>query len=86
MQKHHPAASAWFAGPLQWMAVVGRTGRLGGKVSRGTSPDQLKMMSDGQEASLDPTSGNQKKMKGSYREYLNSQLPVPGDFKPEQHF
>lgn len=59
-QKHHPAASAWFAEPLQWMAVVGCTGRLGGKASRGTSPHQLKMMSEVQEASLGQTGENRR--------------------------
>lgn len=77
MQKHHPAASAWFAEPLQWMAVVGCTGRLGGKASQGTCPDQLKMMSEVQEASLDQTGGKGKKVKGSHREDLNRQLPSP---------
>lgn len=77
MQKHHPAASAWFAEPLQWMAAVGRTGRLGGKASRGTSPDQLKTRSEVQEASLDRTGGNGKKVKGSLRKDLIRQLPSP---------
>lgn len=55
MQKHRQVANAWFAEPLQWMAVEGCTGRLGGKASWGTFPYQLKMMSEAQEASLDQT-------------------------------
>lgn len=77
MQKHHPAASAWFAEPLQWMAAVGCTGRLGGKASQRTSPHQLKMMSEVQEASLDQTARNGKKVKGSQRHDLTVQLPSP---------
>lgn len=56
---------------------MGRTGRLGGKASQGTSPDQLKMMSEVQEASLDQTGGNKKKVKGRQREDLTRQLPSP---------
>lgn len=77
MQKHHPAGSAWFAEPLQWMAVVGCTGRLGGKASQGTSPDQLKMMSEVREANLDQTRKNGKKVKGSQTDDLTSHLPSP---------
>lgn len=57
--------------------MVGCTGRLGGKASQGTSPDQLKTMSEVQEANLDQTGGNGKKVKGSHREDLTSQLPSP---------
>lgn len=59
------------------MAAVGRTGRLGGKASRGTSPDLLKMMSEDQEANLDQTGENRKKVKGRQTGDLISQLPKP---------
>lgn len=67
-QMHHPGANAWSAEPLLWMAVVGRTGRLGGTAGRGTSPDLLKMTSEVQEANLDQTGENIKKVKGSQPE------------------
>ena len=50
------------------MAVVGRTGRLGGMAGQGTSPDLLKMTSEVQEANLDQTGENIKKVKGSQPE------------------
>lgn len=68
------------------MAVVGHTGRLGGKAGRGTSPDLLKMTSEVREANLDQTGENIKKVKGSqpedqavnsHSEVSNAPLPDP---------